>query len=126
MNKYGQVAVNAAKLCNEKRVTPVSAWQIESEKIFEMNSSSAVKGGPKNTFLGLCEEGLLKGILPGDYAKYDKNKIYATKAVELLTKNPELVDNISELWKMIVGDETIYESQLDVVVALFEADLIKS
>lgn len=125
MNKYGQVAINATTLCRNNVITPVSAWKIEAEKLYGVGSESARKSCPKSAFLGLCEEGLVKGIPVGNYTDSIKNKEYALKAVEYLIEHPELAANKTGLWKLIVGEEKSHNSQMDVVAALFESNLIK-
>ena len=125
MNKYGQIAINATNLCNNNVITPVDAWKIEAEKLCGVGSESARKSCPKSAFLGLCEDGLIKGVDVGNYTTSEYNKTYALKAVELLKEHPELTVNKTGLWKLIVGDDKKHNSQMDVVVALFESDLIK-
>jgi hypothetical protein len=55
------------------------------------------KGCPKGTFLGLCEEGLVKGIPKGNYTKSVKNKKYAIKAVTVLKQNKHTTFSPKEL-----------------------------
>ena len=69
-NKYALVALDAVKLYqNDLAGTPVEAWNLATEKYFEPGSSSQKKGCPRNTFLSLCEEGLIEGIPSGDYTR---------------------------------------------------------
>jgi hypothetical protein len=46
--------------------------------------SAQKKGCPRGAFLGLCEEGLVKGIPAGNYTTSKDNKAYAVRAAELL------------------------------------------
>lgn len=55
------------------------------------------KGCPRNAFLGLYEEGLVKGIPSGNYTRSKKNKEYAIKAVKILKGAPELSSNSKTL-----------------------------
>jgi hypothetical protein len=72
----------------------------------------------------LCEEGLVKGIAKGNYTKSDKNKSYALKAVEILKSNKNNSFTPKELWdKLELGDKQS-NSQMDVVLALWENGLI--
>ncbi|EPY6430836.1 DUF6979 family protein [Clostridium sporogenes] len=68
MNKYAQIAINAVKRINsDSSIDPKLAWEIEANKMFGEKKASARKGCPKNAFLGLCQEGLIKGIPKGIY-----------------------------------------------------------
>ncbi|WP_222125188.1 DUF6979 family protein [Paenibacillus xylanexedens] len=85
------------------------------------------KGCPKNTFLGLFEEGLLKGIPSGNYTNSIKNKGYGLKAVKILFEsNTEKDIKQRTLWKEVIGDQKIkYNSQMDVVLALWDEGMIR-
>jgi hypothetical protein len=123
-NKYGL----AAKVAALKGGNPVDSWKLSVNVIF--NSKSSIdKGCPKNAFLGLCEDGFVKGIKTGSYFKRKKsnlNKNYAIKAVELLALDSKLTKK--ELWHKVreelnLGDKRS-NSQMDVVLALWEHGLI--
>lgn len=87
MNKYAKTAIECVE--NFKDSTCIKEiWLKYAQKNFESKSSQK-KGCPKNTFLGLCEEGLVKGISKGKYTKSVKNKEYALKAIELLKQNTQ-------------------------------------
>ena len=76
-------------------------------------------------FLGLCEEGLVKGIPPGDYTKSVKNKQYAIDAVRLLRLDPTLAGSKKLLWQEAIGERRIkHNQQMDVVVMLWERGLL--
>jgi hypothetical protein len=62
----------------------------------------ARKGSPKGTFLGLCEEGLVKGIDKGAYTKSIKNKTYGLATVKILAKNPSLANSPKRLWDALL------------------------
>lgn len=124
-NKYGLVAKEAVVI-GEK---PVVSWVESVSKSFTSKNSKE-KACPRNAFLGLCEAGLVKGIKAGVYFKNKKenlNKKYAIKAVEILKENPSLSKN--ELWdkvreRLALGEKK-HNSQMDVVLALWENNLIK-
>lgn len=123
VNKYGQTAIMAVTLyANEKKEAKI-AWGKASDEVFE-SVSARDKSCPRNAFLGLCEEGLVKDILPNKYTRSIKNKEYALRAVELLKKEPRYKDNINELWVRIVGDDKKHNSQMDVVIALYNEGLL--
>ena len=118
-NNYGSAAIKAAK----KGQDPIESWKVAVND-FDSESSKS-KGCPKNTFLGLCEKGLVKGIPKGNYTKSVKNKEYAKKAVEILKQNTQTTFTPKELWdKLELGDKR-HNSQMDVVIALSDHNLIK-
>lgn len=127
MGKYGQIAVEAARLV-QKTKDPVEAWEVVSCKIFGKGTPSQLKGCPKSTFLGLCSEGKLKEIPAGNYTKSKKNKIYGLKALKLLTEHGSFLDP-NELWTKVLkatGEDVNKQpnEQMDVVLALYKNDLV--
>ncbi|MCX8118907.1 MAG: hypothetical protein N3G78_13390, partial [Desulfobacterota bacterium] len=51
----------------------------------------------------------------------DRNKQYALEAVNALRQKPELATDIMSLWKRVIrGGEKTHNSQMDVVIALWE------
>ena len=123
-NKYGSVAKEAVSISKN----PIISWEEAVFKHFSFESSRQ-KACPRNAFLGLCEAGLVKGIKAGVYLKSKNdnlNKKYAIAAVEKLKENPKL--SKKELWdkvreKLALG-EKIHNSQMDVVLALWQSNLI--
>lgn len=119
-NKYGKTAVLAISM----KTNPVLAWERAVNEIFETKSAKE-KGCPKGTFLGLCEDGLVKEIPKGNYTNSIKNKGYALKAVSILKNNPNRSFTPRELWeKLDLGDKR-YNSQMDVVLALWHNNFIQ-
>ncbi|MBM3707944.1 MAG: hypothetical protein FJW69_06355 [Actinobacteria bacterium] len=127
MNKYREAAIEAAKLLISKTVTePLLAWNIATSNIFGKNTSAQKKGCPKGAFLGLCEHGLIKGVQVGSYTDSSDNKLYAIKGVKALKENPFLINDIYLLWIKATGNKNIkHNSQMDVVIALWNEGLIK-
>jgi len=124
MGDYGKVALRAAKLL-ESSDDPVGAWSEATSKEFFGKPAAQKKGCPRDAFLGLCQEGCVKGVNPGVYTRSRKNKDYAIAAVELLNKEPTLVDKKSELWKRVTDGASIeHNSQMDVVLSLWKNGLI--
>ena len=69
-NKYGKAAVDAVRLIQkDPSIDPLSAWQSALANYFPSESESWKKGCPRNTFLGLCEEGRIVGVPKGNYTK---------------------------------------------------------
>jgi len=118
--KYGLVALNAAnKLNNLQDIEPGNAWDEAASFVFPTQLSSRKKGCPRSTFLGLCEEGKIKGIKPGNYTRSKANKSYAIDAVDLLQSSPMLT--AKELWTNLIANKEpkVHNSQMNVVIALF-------
>jgi hypothetical protein len=123
MADFGCVTVEAYKLC-AKNIDPRKAW-IEACKKLELTEFMQKKGCPMSTFLGLCEEGLVKGIPKGSYTKSKANKNYGLKAVDCLIANPDLAKSPRILWEAI-GKSCKYNQQMHVVIALWKEDLIRT
>jgi len=127
MGKYGEAAVTAARIFTEGDVdSPETAWNRATTLLMGANTSSQKKGCPRGAFLGLCEEGLVKGIPKGHYTNSEKNKGYAVEAVSLLKSNPGLSQDANLLWAAILkGIEKKHNSQMDVVLSLWNHKLIR-
>ena len=124
MNKYAQVAINTVNFINKNGGNPILIWLKEANYIFGEYKASAMKGCPRAAFLGLCEEGLVKGIPCGNYTKSKKNKEYAIEAVKFLKENS--ADNLTpkKLWTRITFNEKTHNSQMDIVYELFKRGYI--
>ncbi|NRR19755.1 DUF6979 family protein [Brevibacillus sp. MS2.2] len=128
MGRYGLVAVIAVNYLQTKEVnTPNEAWKKAISEIFEEGIWQQVKACPKNAFLGLCEEGLIKGIESGSYCKSQKNKGYALRAVEAINNDPTLVNDKKKLWEYASNGSGIsHNHQMDVVISLWNTKLLTS
>jgi len=126
MSRYGDAAIKAVDLYKSTVVkSPKSAWERATRELFP-SETSRNKGCTKDAFLGLCQEGLITGIPEGNYTLSYKNKRYAKRAVEILRESPELAKDLRSLWQCVMaGERKVHNSQMDVVVALWEAHLIK-
>ncbi len=121
-NKYGLTAIEAAT--DKKSGNPIDAWEKSTRRIFPKSLASQRKGCPRAAFLGLCEEGVVKGISPGRYTKSRDNKEYALRAWRILRaeKGPT---EVQSLWlRVIKGMSKTHNGQMDVVLALYSADLL--
>jgi len=127
MAKYGDAAVYATKLYLSGNANlPDDAWTEAVKMIFPDSPSSQKKGCPKGAYLGLCEEGLVKGVPPINYTRSKKNKGYAVEAVRLLKCEPDLAKDENLLWFMVMkGEEKAHNSQMDVVITLWNHGLIE-
>ncbi len=129
MGKYGEAAERAAHqlvLDEADEVdAPAKAWEQAILKVFPDSPSSRSKGCPRGSFLGLCEKGLIIGVLPGAYTNSIKNKDYAIKALKLIKHNPHLLSDKKELWNLVIdGADKQQNSQMDVVVTLWNNNRI--
>jgi hypothetical protein len=116
MNKYAQTAIKTVQNYNTSN-SIIEFYVRTAKEIFETKSSQE-KGCPKNTFLGLCTEGLVKGIPKGSYTKSVKNKEYAIRAVAILKQNKHTTFSPKELWdKLELGDKR-FNSKMNVVLTL--------
>ena len=119
-NQYGKVALIVAKTNGN----PKDNWVKAVQKVFPDSKSSQKKNCPKSAFLGLCKEGLVKGIAKGKYTRSRDNKAYAEKAIEILRSSPKATYTPNELWAKVKTELFIkkkaHNSQMDVVLALWE------
>ena len=127
MAGYRDAAVIAAELISGgKFADPVAAWNQATSRVFPSSASLRDKGCPKGAFLGLCNAGLIIGVESGSYAKPSKNGEYATDAVEVLQKNKFLASQPNLVWKKVAGNTKTQNHQMDVVIGLWDADLIST
>jgi hypothetical protein len=123
-NRYGEAALMAALQGAPADINPIARWESAMEKLYPTSAAARKKGCPRGAFLGLCEEGLVKGIPAGRYTTSRDNKAYAVRAVALLTEGTQL-RSTSALWRAVTnGAEKAHNSQMDIVLALWNNDLI--
>ncbi len=127
MGKYGQAAEIAAQLlAKQTTVSPRTAWDSAVARVFPENRSLRTKGCPRNSFLGLCEMGVVKNVVPGIYTRSIKNKGYAVRALAALRDNPALSEDERGLWRIVTdGAEKAPNHQMDVVTTLFRKGFIR-
>lgn len=125
MNKYGNAALKAVQ-CYKIEKDPKSAWDEAVKEMFDTKSSRE-KSCPRSTFLSLCEVGAIKNIQKGYYApKVKENKEYALKALDILRErnnNPETIKEV-DLWRLVQYKNKKHNSQMAVVLALWNNGLI--
>jgi len=123
-NKYGQTTLKAIALIRTGICqAPPKAWQRAAQEIFPNSFDSQNKGCTKGAFLGLCQEGLVKGVPQGCYTRSNDNRAYAIQAVNVLRRATNAVGiGASELWTQVMnGRIKKPNSQMDVVLALWHA-----
>ena len=118
MSKYGITAVNAAASIRTG-ADPVGAWRSAVQQVFPNQKASRDKGCPKCAFLGLAEDGLIKGVPKGSYTTSVDNKRYAVAAIAQIRANPSLVTDKKKLWRIVSGGSKQHNGQLDVVIELW-------
>jgi len=133
MGQYGKVAVKAVELIKSGKVKkdkPREAWETAATEEIEAKSSRE-KSCPRCAFLGLYEEGKIKGIPPrepGEYTRSKESRRYALEAVSVLGEVPKLSQRKTKLWEKVkkrVGRENRNdEDEMDVVIALWNKNLI--
>jgi len=123
MGIYGDCAVRAVKLIEKHQaMDPRMAWEAAISSLTK-SEWSINKGCPKGAFLGLCEEGLIKGIPKGQYTRSVDNKNYALKAVKILKQSSRPRKKI-DLWREVTNREIGQDGQMDVVLSLWNNNLI--
>jgi hypothetical protein len=96
------------------------------EELYPTSPTARKKGCPRGAFLGLCEEGMVKGIPAGRYTSSRENKAYAIRAVTLLAEETQNWSR-STLWQAVTNDpQKTHNSQMDIVLALWKNGLIIS
>ena len=126
MSAYGDAAVDAARLCQKQGLDPAAAWTTAVEKHLPTKEGRK-KGCPKSTFLGLCEEGLIKEVPAGSYTSSRLNKGYALRALQLLNAHPVLASTSGTLWRAVMaGEEKRPNGQMEVVIALWSAGMCEA
>jgi hypothetical protein len=132
MNKYADVAIRATRLVTSGTCcSPQEAWLVAARLVFPTSVSSQAKGCPKGAYLGLCEEGLVRGIPRGVYTRSHENKQYAVDAVRLLLQDSTLADSgmddggAANLWRRVMrGRDKHSNGQMEVVLGLWAHGLI--
>lgn len=123
-NRYGEAALMAARQGASTNISPVARWESAMEKLYPTSLTARKKGCPRGAYLGLCEEGLVKGIPPGHYTTSTDNKAYAVRAAALLAEGRQGWSTRA-LWQAVTNDpEKAHNSQMDVVMALWKNGLI--
>lgn len=123
MNRYTEIVVKAINTIKEGRVqNPVEAWDKSLTDVFGNNITSYNRNCARNTFLGLCEEGYIKGINKGKYTLSKINKEYVVKLRDTIYKNQ--VSNEDNIWLAINMSDKKHYLQLQIVKELYEEKIL--
>jgi hypothetical protein len=126
INEYGDVAIRAVEKIRTGG-SPGAAWDEAAREVFPGRVHRQKKGCPRGAFLGLCDEGLVRGVPAGTYTRSIDNKAYALRAVELLRSTPELASRGRRtLWNRVDAKAASHNSQMDVVLALHQNGLLEA
>lgn len=121
MTKYTEAALIVVRQCNGMTAPDVkSAW---TRTIRELNAYD--EDCPRNTFIGLCEEGMVRGIPSGCYGlrRDNKNKGYAVAAANLVLSGHEL--DHKTLWQKVTTGTLQPHDQVNIVIALYNAGVLR-
>lgn len=125
MCTFGEVALKARCFLISKEVSePREAWR-QAAQALGCSQKMTEKSCPRSAFIGLCEEGLVKDVLPGIWLRKDTNKRYALRAVQALRSDPTWIKRPElSLWRAVSPQPKKYNDQIAVVFALWGNDLI--
>lgn len=129
MNKYAKIAIEVAEELEsmekekQEEINLGDLWK-EKCKENEFKEASIKKGCPRLAFIGLCENNLIKDIEVKNSYKESLNRNYAVEAVKVL-KNDKRNYTSKELWEEIGNKDKKHNSQMDVVLALWEKGMIE-
>jgi hypothetical protein len=122
-NRYGEAALIATRQESSADVNPIVRWENAMKTLYPTSSAARKKSCPRGAFLGLCEAGLVKGIPAGQYTASKDNKDYAVRAAALLTAGTQRWST-GALWKAVAKPAMTHKNQMDIVLALWNNDLI--
>lgn len=132
MTTYEKAALEVVGMYDSIKPLDLEEFWEKAVSKYTASRNSIKKGCPKGAFLGLCEEGLVKGIPAGSYTKnHGKqwNKMYALTAVKLLENSPDKIFDEMGLWRQVL-DNLHFEyknpqDQIKIVLILWNSLLIK-
>ena len=103
--------------------------EVAKTKRSKCSDTTTKKGCPKETFLSLCEAGVVLGIPPGVYCKSDENRKYALTALVVLRTNCNRHYSSEELWQEVLKQLGIsqkrHNQQMDVVLVLWNEGFLR-
>lgn len=129
MNKYAKVAIEVAEELQsmekeeQKKIDLGDLWKEKCKKN-EFKEASIKKGCPRLAFIGLCENNLIKDIEVKNSNKESLNKNYAIEATKVLKNNKRNYTS-KELWEEIGNKDKKHNSQMNIVLALWEKGMIE-
>ncbi len=125
MGAYGEIAWRAYCLATVNGMSAQDAWLASlAERYTGPNQlRNAIKHTcPRGAFLGLCQAGLLPGIVAGQCTG-SVSSAYALTAVELLRADPSLANDRGRLEARVFGNRTPND-EVRVVLAFWGQGLL--
>lgn len=126
MGVYGEIAQRAWKLATSEGIHPPDAWRKAVQERYSdpVECRNAMKHTcPKGAFLGLCEQGVVKNVVSGNYTRSLKSTAYVAVALELLRLDPSLAENKSKFKAQVFRDRKPND-EIEVLLALWTKGLI--
>ena len=126
---YGLAAARAVAGIRQRGLSAPKAWKAAVASVFPHSRAARDKPCPRCAFLGLCQEGRVVGVRPGEYTRSRLNLEYAPEAHRVLRLNPALAEETPALWREALrptGRNVVHNNQLDVVLALWQAGLLEA
>jgi len=74
-NRYGEAALMAARRGPPTDIDPMARWESAMKQLYPTSATAQRKACPRGAFLGLCEEGLVRGIPPGHYTTRQTTRV---------------------------------------------------
>ena len=129
VSKYELVVERAVGILlkSENRLGPREAYEKAAQVEIPNSESSRKKGCPKSAFLGLCEDGFVTGVQPGNYKAGKKNKSYAVAAARLaLSGRGHQEPDWDSIWSRVKPRPDFrHNHQMNVVGALWRLGFLK-
>ncbi|CRY55648.1 Uncharacterised protein [Yersinia intermedia] len=122
MTKYTEAALIVVKRCQANdSLNVMVTWQSVIRELKAYDEAC-----PRSAFIGLCEEGLVKGIPAGSYGlrENNKNKGYAVAAANLILSGHELDHKV--IWRKVTDSNIVPHDQVNIVIALHNAQFLQS
>jgi hypothetical protein len=118
---YGIVALKAIEtLKKQPNIKVDKAWDLA---ISQLNISS--KACPKSTFIVLCANAYVRGISNGNYDnRIQENKNHVIRIMTNIDFPNTEFSNYSNIWRRFISNKP-HNSQIDVIHALYEHDLLE-
>lgn len=121
MNKYAKAALMVVTDCSGKSSPNIRAAWSTAISVLDAYDEQC----PKIAFIGLCSEGMIKGIPANSYGlkRETKNKRYAVDAAKLLLAGHDM--DIPSIWERVTDKKIVHHGQISIVISLYQAELLQ-
>lgn len=123
---YGVIALRAWELVTSQGISPPDAWRAAVCERYPgpaQQRNALQHTCPRGAFLGLCQRGFVRNVVPRSYTESTASSGYALAAVGLLQAEPGLAADKPELERRVFGTRTPND-EVNVVLALLRDDLL--